>query len=333
MDKKYQVFISSTFTDMKAERQAAVEAILNAGHIPAGMELFSASDKKQIEVIKGWIDRSDIFMLILGGRYGSVDPESGKSYIQQEYEYAVARGKPFFALYLTEAAIAKKAAGELGLKATERDDTKAYIAFRDQVKNRLCAEVEDVKDIKINVPNSIRDLAAANKLEGWMRASNVESLAPLMDQLASLRAENARLADELNKPKAEATMLSRFTGDFSEKSLDAEVKLHLEVDILAQGMIGARHQWVTTYREILTMIGPSLLSEPFEASVHAYLGKLLRERMPHFDSIKMLESSFQELKMKLAGFGVVNLTSDDRKIRWTLTENGKSLLVKVHAPL
>ena len=40
--KKYQIFVSSTFTDLIAERQSAVEAILKAGHIPAGMELFTS---------------------------------------------------------------------------------------------------------------------------------------------------------------------------------------------------------------------------------------------------------------------------------------------------
>lgn len=146
MNKKYQVFISSTFTDMKAERQTAVEAILDAGHIPAGMELFAAPDKKQIEVIKGWIDRSDIFMLILGGRYGSVDRDSGKSYIQLEYEHAVQSGKPYFALYLTDKAIREKAAGPLSLDAVEQNDTKALTAFRDLVKSKLCSEIEDIRE-------------------------------------------------------------------------------------------------------------------------------------------------------------------------------------------
>ena len=52
MNKKLQVFISSTFIDLKEERQAAVSAILKAGHIPAGMELFKAADKSQWEIIK-----------------------------------------------------------------------------------------------------------------------------------------------------------------------------------------------------------------------------------------------------------------------------------------
>jgi hypothetical protein len=35
--KKLHVFVSSTFSDLVPERQAAVEAILTAGHIPAGI--------------------------------------------------------------------------------------------------------------------------------------------------------------------------------------------------------------------------------------------------------------------------------------------------------
>jgi len=77
-DKKLQVFVSSTFTDLKEERQAAVEAILSSGNIPAGMELFSAGDESQMTVIKRWIDESDIYLLILGGRYGSLEKNQVK---------------------------------------------------------------------------------------------------------------------------------------------------------------------------------------------------------------------------------------------------------------
>ncbi|WP_156510165.1 DUF4062 domain-containing protein, partial [Paenibacillus macquariensis] len=98
MKKKLQVFISSTYTDMIEERQAAVSAVLNSGHIPAGMELFKSGDKSQKETIKRWIDESDVYMLILGGRYGSIDEETGKSYTHWEYDYAGEIGKRRFAV-------------------------------------------------------------------------------------------------------------------------------------------------------------------------------------------------------------------------------------------
>lgn len=55
------------------ERRAAVQAVLDAGHIPAGMELFKAGNQSQLATIYKWIDASDVYMLILGGRYGSIE--------------------------------------------------------------------------------------------------------------------------------------------------------------------------------------------------------------------------------------------------------------------
>ena len=105
LKKRLQVFVSSTYLDLKQERQAAVSAILSAGHIPAGMELFTAGDQSQMEVIKQWIDQSDVYLLILGSRYGSIEPETEKSYTHLEYEYAVSKNKPLFACVIKDSAI------------------------------------------------------------------------------------------------------------------------------------------------------------------------------------------------------------------------------------
>ena len=107
--KRLQVFVSSTYTDLIEERQAAVEAILTAGHIPAGMELFAAGDESQMEVIRHWIDESDVFLLILGSRYGSLELKSEKSYIELEYEYAFSKNKPIFACVIHQSIEEKRA--------------------------------------------------------------------------------------------------------------------------------------------------------------------------------------------------------------------------------
>ena len=134
MKKKLQVFISSTYTDMLTERQAAVEAVLRAGHIPAGMELFAAGNESQWETIRRWIDDSDVFMLILGGRYGSIEPKSGKSYIAQEYEYAVKKKKPLFAAVITDKNLNSKVK-ESGLDAVEKTNGKLLQELKDTVTN------------------------------------------------------------------------------------------------------------------------------------------------------------------------------------------------------
>jgi hypothetical protein len=91
--KKLQVFVSSTYSDLLEERQACVETILQAGHIPAGMELFAAGSETQLETIKRWIDASDVYMLLLGGRYGSLDPKTKLAYTEVEYRYAIEKKK------------------------------------------------------------------------------------------------------------------------------------------------------------------------------------------------------------------------------------------------
>lgn len=92
-DKKYQIFISSTFKDLQVERDNIIKAILELYHIPIGMEMFSAEDEDQWEIIRRTIDISDYYILILGLRYGSETSE-GISFTQKEYEYAIERKIP-----------------------------------------------------------------------------------------------------------------------------------------------------------------------------------------------------------------------------------------------
>ena len=86
------------------------------------------------EKIKRWIDHSDCFMLILGGRYGSLEPKSGKSFVHLEYEYALKKRKPFFALVIHRDALEQKAK-QKGLHAVdERDNPNLYKDFQKLVR-------------------------------------------------------------------------------------------------------------------------------------------------------------------------------------------------------
>ena len=71
MEKKYQVFISSTYEDLKEEREQAIKAVLEMGHIPVGMEMFSAADEDQWNLISRQIEASDYYLIIVAHRYGS----------------------------------------------------------------------------------------------------------------------------------------------------------------------------------------------------------------------------------------------------------------------
>lgn len=171
MDKKLQVFISSTFTDMQEERQAAVEAILKCGHIPAGMELFSADNKKQFEVIKTWIKNSDVFLLILGGRYGSIEASSNKSYIQLEYEYAKHIGKKPIAIVLSDKGIASKATEGIYDIYNLEANTPEYKKFKDNIiASKMCEFFDNKASLKSCIFSMLRNCEENIKqYHGWIR--------------------------------------------------------------------------------------------------------------------------------------------------------------------
>lgn len=93
-EKREQVFVSSTYTDLVEERHSITQTLLKADCIPAGMELFPASDSDKWDLIRRVIDGCDYYLLVLGGRDGSVDPDDNLSFTEKEYKYAVLAGKP-----------------------------------------------------------------------------------------------------------------------------------------------------------------------------------------------------------------------------------------------
>jgi hypothetical protein len=199
--KKLQVFVSSTYTDMLPERQAAVEAILRAGHIPAGMELFAAGDESQLETIRRWIDDSDVFMLMLGGRYGSIEPKSEKSYIELEYEYALEKKKPFFAAVINDAYLNLKVKAS-GLDVTERDNSHLLKAFRETVTKRICRFFGDTNELKVIIFESLGRYSEYNDLSGWIRGSDVVDPKATLEEVNRLQTENAELRKQLSVMEA-----------------------------------------------------------------------------------------------------------------------------------
>lgn len=199
MNKKLQVFVSSTYTDLIEERQAAVQAILDAGHIPAGMELFKAGNESQLKTIYKWIDESDVYMLILGGRYGTIESKSGKSYTQLEYEYALSKNIPVFAVILSASFLTDKITS-LGLtNAMEQKAPDKYQSFKEFVMSKIIREVDDYKDIIIQVHATLNEFMREYDLIGWVRNTNENDMLQLSKDNTALIKENASLNKQIQK--------------------------------------------------------------------------------------------------------------------------------------
>lgn len=102
MEKIIRVFVSSTYLDLKLEREAVAEAI-DSIVVPGikfeskGMENFFASNNSPLEYAKDVIDQCDYYVLLIGARYGTIPEGSELSYTEQEYDYAMAKEIPILA--------------------------------------------------------------------------------------------------------------------------------------------------------------------------------------------------------------------------------------------
>jgi hypothetical protein len=229
--KKLQVFVSSTYRDLKVERQAAVEAILKAGHIPAGMELFASGSESQLETIRRWIDDSDVYMLILAGRYGSIEPKTSLSYVELEYDYAVASKKPIFAVVIAETALDAKVKNE-GKDVLETESPKELKYFKDKVLSRISAFFSDSKDIKLAVHETLADYEKRLNFTGWVSGKDVVDTTPLLEQISTLRQEKENLQAELVELKLSAARpTTKQTAAWSDDELREIAKTLLGIEV------------------------------------------------------------------------------------------------------
>lgn len=95
-------FISSTYVDMREYRDAVIKDLQGRAGVINAQEFFGARDRKPLETCLDEIEKSHVFVLFLGPRYGSVDPASGKSFVECEYERACELRLPRFAYIIDE---------------------------------------------------------------------------------------------------------------------------------------------------------------------------------------------------------------------------------------
>lgn len=164
MTKKYQAFISSTFIDLESERKHVTSALLSYGIIPAGMEYFPASSKQQLDFIRPIIDDSDFYILIIGGRYGSITTD-GISFTEAEFDYAREQGK----IILT---FIHKDPGSFPLSKVDSDlDNRAKLeAFRAKTSSsRVVKYWENIHELVNAVTASIFQSQTDASILGWTR--------------------------------------------------------------------------------------------------------------------------------------------------------------------
>lgn len=166
-EKRYQIFISSTFADLEEERRMVMEAIISLNCFPAGMEMFPATDTEQLNYIKGVIDQSDYYVLILAGRYGSL-AKDGISFTEKEYQYAKRKGIPILAFIRKNIEL---------LPSKYVDENKGKLEkFKNKVKRgRMVRFWSDPMELKFLIIDSLRKAFDTHPRIGWIREESLLS--------------------------------------------------------------------------------------------------------------------------------------------------------------
>ncbi|WP_150539973.1 DUF4062 domain-containing protein [Actinobacillus vicugnae] len=192
-NKKYQIFVSSTYTDLIEARKKVIESILEMDHFPVGMEMFSADTSDQWTVIKRTIDESDYYVVIIGHRYGSVEPESGISYTEKEYDYAVSKEIPVLAFIQND---------NVPLTDQQREFEPNFIeklnSFKNKAKKKMCQFWSNYDELIAKVPTALHKSFKNYPQIGWVRGN--QAISPEMAlELARLSKENNELKKQLER--------------------------------------------------------------------------------------------------------------------------------------
>jgi hypothetical protein len=187
--QKYQIFVSSTFEDLKLERDQVIKAVLEMGHIPVGMEMFSAADEQQWETIKKQIDQSDYYVVLVARRYGSMDGDV--SFTEKEYDYAVSQKLPTLGFILDSVV-------EWPDKWVENnnDIRKRLENFKAKVSGRMVSFWKTPEDLYGRSGIALMKAFASQPREGWVRASAANT-SDMTAEITRLSKENGQLRSQL----------------------------------------------------------------------------------------------------------------------------------------
>lgn len=210
-EKRYQVFVSSTYKDLADERAAVIQAILRMDHLPAGMEMFPSADEGQWELIEQVIDQSDYYVVVIAGRYGSIIDAEGISYTEKEYDYAVESKIPVLGFVHKDPDSIPIANSEVDKEARE-----LLAKFREKVQSKPVNFFGSPEELGGLVVTSLMQAIRKKPGIGWVRgdrAMTVETEKEILDLRKEL--QNALVA----RAEAEKALVE----DTSELAQGADV--------------------------------------------------------------------------------------------------------------
>lgn len=229
--RKLEVFVGSTFKEHVEYRRAVLDAILEAGHIPSGMELWESESTPLLDTIASKLSQCDVHILLIGHHYGAYvndDPGASEddriSFTEWEYRQSEKAGRPIIAFVAEDS------------QKEDSQKEEQFEKFRESVqRRRFChrykigtdepgiKKSEFGQELSRHVTNSLHQLENVHILSpdaGWLRADSVEAL-----QARAIR-ENRFLARIMARLRQFSVLTERVLAGALEKEMAAVVFWH-----------------------------------------------------------------------------------------------------------
>lgn len=336
MEKRYQVFVSSTYVDLIEERTEIMQALLELECMPAGMELFPAANETQWEWIKKVIDESDYYIIVIGDRYGSISEKTNLSYTEMEYRYALETNKPIIAFV-------HQNPGKLISDKVEKSEEsrKKLKEFKKLVQSKLCKFYNNPEDLGSKVSRSIIQLRKQSPAIGWVRANSLENYTSTIEYIQVLK-ENEELKNQIIKFENEKPMMS---GRLSS-GID-EFEIHYSYSIREQQkdnpnswkkIANGKDSITLNWDEIFTYVALDIInnSSRNSYSVNDPFPNVIKEKEKEKLDIKHPSNRLQDYKTDIDDFNKILLQLRALKFikkgnfdTWILTDNGEYYLAEL----
>lgn len=301
--QKYQVFLSSTYSDLKAERDSITRALYELDCIPVGMEAFPAADEEQFEFIKRLIDQTDYYVLLLGGRYGTISPD-GYSYTEKEYRYAKEIGVPILAFVHSSPQNLQGANSDLN----DPKKAESFYRFRNEItEGRMVKMWNDPTSLSAPVVLALNRAFQSKPRRGWIRTPEFDS-GEILNELHKTQAALREAEQKLSHFSPE-----NFLGD-DVAGLD--VLLDLEIETWShnhQGSVvrGVNRNYQVSLEEVLVDIGPNMIESLNQDSFSNMVALQVSEGDRYSSAVEykyaLTRKTLNKLRIQLEALGLVEV--------------------------
>lgn len=324
LDKRYQVFISTSGSEMQPERIVLAQTLVGMGFFSWGLEqrtpLSTAFARRQI-------DDCDYVVILLGSAYGE-QSVSGVGYMHLEYIYAVTKQKPII-VFMHEEPSARDGA----LHDDKPELREKFQEFRKLLQNEVdqVFTYRSMRDLEMAVRFNLPQMLERSPVLGWVRPQNIQVL---QDEIDHLKSKLEQLETEAGKREVDPFLsLPKVS---MHEPFSFEYRMHAYQDGNFKEL---KIQKKLTWAQLLSILGTTFVhptpEEFFSKRMNEYLNETgiqdARIEMPRAHAVARAQINIRALhsiKMQMRqNEWIIQSGRDDRqRMLWQITPKAQKLM-------